>query len=150
MTQSFVCLHVHVVFSTKNRQPFITDDLAPRLYDYMGGVVSNRGGKLLTAGGVADHVHLLISLHKEMAMSEFVRIVKSNSSKWIHETFAELKSFAWQTGYGAFGVSFSDLARVKRYIANQQEHHRRQTFKEEFLELLRRHDMEFDERYLWD
>ncbi|MDA0835739.1 MAG: transposase [Planctomycetota bacterium] len=144
MAQSFVSLHVHVDFSTKNQHPFITDDLGPILYDYIDGV-ANHGGRLLTAGGIADHTHLLISLHKEMAMSEFVRFVKANSSKWVHETFHDLQSFAWRTGYGAFVVSFSDFSRVKRYIANQQQHHRRQTFQQEFLELLNRHEMQYDE-----
>ncbi len=150
MPQSFVSLHVHIVFSTKNRQPFIADEIAPRLYDYIGGVVSNHGGALVASGGMPDHVHLLVSLSKELSISELVRFIKSNSSKWVHETFSDLQLFAWQTGYGAFAVSFSNLDAVKTYIANQKEHHRVHSFQDEFRELLRRHHIEFDERYLWE
>ena len=150
MPQSFASLHVHIIFSTKNRQPSITDDLQPRLYEYLGGIVRAGGGRLLAAGGMPDHVHLLVSSSKQVALADAVRTIKSNTSKWIHETFPTQHDFAWQAGYGAFSVSFSNLDAVKRYIANQAEHHRKTTFREEFVALLRRHDIEFDERYLWD
>ena len=150
MPQSFTSLHVHVVFSTKNRAPLITPDLQPRLYEYLGGILRSQGCRLLAAGGTPDHVHLLVSLSKQMSVSEAVRLIKSNASKWVHETFPERRDFAWQAGYGAFTVSFSNLERVKHYLAHQAEHHRTRTFQEEFVALLRRHRIEFDERYLWD
>ena len=150
MPQSFVSLHFHIVFSTKNRKPFITDDLQARLHEYLGGIVRADAGRLLAAGGMPDHIHLLISLSKQIALADAVRTIKSNSSKWIHETFPTQVDFAWQAGYGAFAVSFSNLDAVKRYIANQAEHHRKRTFREEFVALLERHEIEFDERYLWN
>ena len=150
MPQSFVCLNCHMVFSTKNRVPLIQPDWAPRLYDYVGGIVRGQCGRLLAAGGMPDHVHLAVSLDKKVAVADALRLIKTNSSRWVHETFPALRHFAWQTGYGAFGVSYSDLDRVKQYIAKQQEHHRARTFKEEFLALLKRHQIEYDERYIWD
>jgi len=150
MPQSFVCLNCHVVFSTKNRVPLIHPDLAPRLYSYIGGIVENAGGRLAAAGGMPDHVHLVVSLGKMMSAADTVRVIKSNSSGWIHDTFPEMRHFAWQTGYAAFAVSYSNLEQVRRYIANQQEHHRVRTFKEEFIALLKRHHIEYDERYIWN
>jgi len=150
MPQSFICLNCHIVFSTKNRVPLIDPELAPRLYGYIGGVVQNMRGSLIAAGGMPDHIHLIISLGKTMATAGTVRSVKSNSSGWIHDTFPDMHQFAWQTGYGAFAVSYSNLDHVRDYVANQQEHHRARTFKEEFLALLKRHNIEYDERYIWD
>jgi len=121
-----------------------------RLYEYTAGILRETGGKLITAGGMPDHVHLLVSLGKQKALADAVRDVKANSSRWIHETFENLRGFAWQTGYGAFAVSYSNIDDVKRYIANQKDHHRVRTFKEEFLAFLKRHDIEYDERYIWD
>jgi len=148
--QSFACMHCHIVFSTKNRQPLIMADTAPRLYEYIGGILRNTGSRLIAAGGMPDHVHLMVSLGKLASLADSVRDVKSNCSRWIHETFAGLRGFAWQSGYGGFAVSYSNLDEVQRYIANQQEHHRTHTFKEEFLAFLKRHNMEYDERYIWD
>jgi REP element-mobilizing transposase RayT len=150
MPQSFACLHYHLVFSTKDRVPSITEDIAPRLYEYIGGILRAEKGRLLAAGGMPDHVHLLASLSKEMSVSDALRIIKANSSGWIHDTFPDERQFAWQAGYGAFAVSYSNLDSVKQYIARQAEHHRVKTFQEEFVEFLRRHEIEFDERYLWD
>jgi REP element-mobilizing transposase RayT len=96
--QSFTCLHFHLIFSTKGRAPFITPDLQPRLYDYLGGILRGQNGCLLAAGGMPDHVHLLARLSKEMSVSEALRLLKANSSKWIHESFPELRAFAWQAG----------------------------------------------------
>jgi REP-associated tyrosine transposase len=150
MPQSLACLQVHFVFSTKNRLPVITPELAPRLYSYIGGIVRDAKCVLLCAGGMPDHVHLLISMSREMSASEMMRLVKANSSKWVHETFAEINSFAWQTGYGAFSVSFSMTDVVKGYIARQEEHHGNQSFQDEYRALLRKHEVPFDERYVWD
>jgi putative transposase len=150
MPQSFTCLHYHLIFSTKNRLPAIAPDLQTRLYDYIGGILRSEKSVLLAAGGMPDHVHLLCSLSKELAIAEALRLIKSNSSKWIHETFPEHRTFAWQAGYGAFAVSYSHLDSVKRYIARQAAHHRRTTFQEELVAFLRKHNLPFDERYLWE
>lgn len=125
MPQSFVSLHVHIVFATKNRVPLISADFQPRLYEYIGGIVRAQGCSLTAAGGMPDHVHLLVSLSKEASVAEIVRLIKANSSKWIHETFPDKRDFRWQTGYGAFAVSFSNLETLNRYIADQGEHHRK-------------------------
>jgi REP-associated tyrosine transposase len=150
MPQSFACLHYHFIFSTKNRQPFITPDLEPRLFEYIGGTLRANKSVLLAAGGMRDHLHLLVGLSKELSVSEVMRIVKAESSKWIHEKIAGLDLFAWQAGYGAFTVSYSNINAVKLYFANQKDHHRTTTFKEEFVEFLVRHEIDYDEGYLWE
>ena len=150
MPQSFVSLHVHIVFSTKNRAPMIDDDLQSRLFEYAGGILRGCDSALIAAGGMPDHVHLLCSLGKQSSIADIVRSVKSNSSKWIHETFDHKKQFAWQSGYGAFAVSFSNIEDVRRYLANQAEHHARWSFRDELRALLERHEIEYDERYIWD
>ena len=150
MPQSFTCLHVHFIFSTKDRVPLITSDLQPRLFEYIGGIFRAEKSRLVAAGGMPDHVHLLASLSKELAVSDAMRIVKANSSGWIHDQFPDKRHFGWQAGYGAFAVSYSNLESVKQYIARQAEHHRVKTFQEEFIEFLKRHDIEYDERYLWE
>jgi putative transposase len=150
MPQSFASLHCHLIYSTKNRVPLITGDIQPRLYGYWGGICQEQGNRLIAAGGTANHVHLLVSLSRDASVAEVVRDLKANSSKWIHETFPASRDFAWQTGYAAFAVSFSNIDQVKKYLARQAEHHRKQTFQEEFVAFLRRHHIEYDERYLWE
>jgi REP element-mobilizing transposase RayT len=150
MPQSFVRMSCHVIFSTKNREPLIPGDFAKQLYEYVGGTCRAKGNTLVAAGGTADHVHLLVSLGKQASVADTVRDIKSSSSAWIHETCPNLRGFAWQTGYAAFAVSHSNLGEVKKYIAGQQEHHRVHTFQEEFLAFLDRHQIEHDERYIWD
>jgi REP element-mobilizing transposase RayT len=148
--QSLASIYLHVVFSTKNREPFIHPDLAPRLYQYLVGTALGNGTKLLDAGGMPDHVHLLVSFGREITVAELVRTLKAGSSRWIHDTFPDSAGFAWQTGYGAFSVGFPNLDGVRGYIARQAEHHRTRTFQEEFRELLTRAGLEWDERYVWD
>jgi len=150
MPQSFASLHHHLIFSTKARAPLLVGDFPIRLYAYIGGIARNEQGTLVAAGGMPDHIHLLVSLSRESSVSDVVRQIKSSSSRWIHETIPELRGFAWQAGYAAFAVSYSHLETVKRYIATQTDHHRNVTFQEEFLAFLRRHDLDFEERYLWD
>ncbi len=128
----------------------MTKELHPRLGKYIAGILRNIGCRLITAGGVADHIHLLVSLSKQASVSDTVRDMKSNSSGWVHKTYPALQGFAWQVGYGAFAVSHWDLEEVKRYIANQVEHHTTMTFKEEFISFLEKHDLEYNERYLWE
>jgi REP element-mobilizing transposase RayT len=150
MGQSFGALYFHVIFSTKNRAPLISAELQPALFAYMGGVMKNTKNVLLAAGGVADHVHLLLSLHRDVAVSEADRLLKANSSKWVHDTYPTQGEFAWQNGYGAFSVSYSLLDSVKIYLARQEEHHRHTNFQHEFIKFLNVHDIEYDEQYLWD
>lgn len=138
---------IHVVFSTKDREAWIDSVWADHLYGYIGGIVRDEGGMLLAAGGVADHVHLLIGLKPDVAMSDMMREVKSRSSKWVHAEFE--KRFAWQEGYAAFSVSASMVDVVRGYIARQEERHRKSDFKSELLEFLRAHGVEFDERYVF-
>jgi REP element-mobilizing transposase RayT len=150
MPQSFASLHVHIVFSTKHRQPFLDSELRPRLFEYVGGIARQHECALIAAGGTADHVHLLASLGRSISIADAVRVIKTNSSGWIHTEFKELRDFQWQQGYGAFAVSFSNLDAVKQYLASQEEHHRKRSYQDEFRELLRRHGLEWDERYVWD
>jgi putative transposase len=148
MPQSLGALYFHLVFSTKHREPWIGPDLQSRLYEYLGGILRAQKSVLLAAGGMPDHVHLLVSLSRELSIAETIRLIKANSSKWVHETFPAQGRFAWQAGYGAFSVSCTNLA--DGYIASQAEHHRARTFQEEFRAFLRRHGLEWDERYVWD
>ena len=150
MPQSFAALYCHVIFSTKHREPLISRELQPRLFAYLGGGLRDEGNALLAAGGMPDHVHLLASLSGQTSVAEAVRLVKANSSGWVHQTFPELRGFAWQNGYAAFSLSASAMTAVKRYLAGQEEHHRRRTFQEEFVEFLKRHEIEYDEHYLWE
>jgi putative transposase len=148
MAGSFVSLHYHLAFSTKDRLPQITDDLRERLWAYMAGIARQERGVALCIGGTDDHVHLLVSLHQDIAPADFVRVVKSNSSRWVHETYPG-RPFAWQEGYGAFSVSYMGSQAIRRYIAGQAEHHREKSFQEEFIEFLERHCIAYDARYIW-
>jgi REP element-mobilizing transposase RayT len=150
MPGTYSQLLLHVVFATKGRTPWITADLAERLYAYMGGIIRAEQGVLYAVGGVEDHVHLFIRWSPDGSISDLMRTVKSRSSKWVHDTFPALSAFAWQEGYGVFSVSPSQEVVVKRYIAGQAEHHKKEDFKSEFLKLLGAHDIEFDERYVFD
>jgi REP element-mobilizing transposase RayT len=147
MPHTFTNLLAHVVFSTKDRLPLINAEAQPRLHSYMGGILRELKVTPLIVNGVADHVHMLVGLPPAASVSDTLRILKTNSSRWMHETYG--KPFAWQSGYGAFSVSQSNLAAVREYIARQEEHHRRMNFKEEFVSLLRRHNVEFDELQVW-
>ena len=139
-TQSYF----HTVFSTKQRAGLITPDLEARLYPFLGGIVRDLRCTPLAINGMPDHVHLLVHYRPDLSHSDLIRHVKARSSKWIHETFPNLGHFSWQEGYGGFTVSQSAVARVQEYIDGQKEHHRLQDFKTEFLELLRKHGIEFD------
>jgi REP element-mobilizing transposase RayT len=141
---------LHAVFSTKNRQQWITEDVANRLYPFIGGIVRAEKGVLYDIGGIANHIHMYLRWRPDQSVSDLMRTVKALSSKWVHETFASHKSFAWQEGYSVFSVSKSQEPGVRAYIANQASHHRRQDFRRELLELLRRHGIEFDEKYVFD
>jgi REP element-mobilizing transposase RayT len=146
---SYISSYFHCVFSTKERRPFITPELHERLWPFLGGIARQNKMKAVEIGGVEDHVHILLSLPSTMAVSKAVQLIKGGSSKWVHETFPELRVFAWQEEYGAFSVSMSQLDKTIAYIKGQPEHHRKLTFQEEFLALLKKHRIEYDERYLW-
>ncbi|HVJ84241.1 MAG TPA: IS200/IS605 family transposase [Caulifigura sp.] len=150
MPGTYSQLLLHVVFSTKHRQNWLTSEIAPRMYSYLGGIVRSEKCALLAIGGVADHVHLYLRWRPEVSISELMRTLKSRSSRWLHDEFTHLSHFAWQEGYGAFTVSKSQEAAVKNYIARQAEHHRAIDFKSELVDLLKRHDIEYDERYIFE
>jgi putative transposase len=149
MPHSFVSLLVHIIFSTKNRLPQLSPELAARLFPYMGGIIKERNSAALIINGPADHVHLLLSVPPTESLSDLLRTVKTNTSRWVHEQFPASRGFGWQAGYAAFTVSGSRAAAVKHYIAGQQEHHRRISFQGEFLLFLRKHGVAYDERDLW-
>ena len=148
MPATHTSLHCHIVFSTKDRHPFIADAWRGRLHEYLGGLIRAAEAIPEAVGGTADHVHLLVGLRATHALATLVQDVKQASSHWIHETIA-VKNFAWQPGYGAFTVSVSNCAAVREYIANQIEHHRTKTFQEEYVTFLNKHDVAYDEKYLW-
>lgn len=150
MPQSFARIYIHLIFSTKKRELWIDDAWAPRLFEYFGGILNQRGHDLLAAGGIEDHVHLLISISREASISEIVRDLKSISTNWVHDAIPDQIRFAWQAGYAAFSVSHSALNEVKRYFHSQREHHRKRSFQEELIAFLEKHDIEYDTRYLWD
>lgn len=141
---------LHIVFSTKHRKPLISLDIADRLYPYMGGIVRAEQGILHAIGGVEDHIHMYIRWRPSVAISDLMRTVKTRSSKWIHDTFPSLSEFAWQEGYSVFSVSKSQETNVKAYIASQAQHHKSEGFKSELLRMLHLHQIEFDERYVFD
>jgi putative transposase len=147
---SYVSSYSHCVFSTKDRRPFITGDVRERLWPFLGGIARANKMKALSIGGVADHVHMLLSLPATMPIAKAMQLIKGGSSKWVHETLTDQRLFAWQIKYGAFSVSVSQLDKIIKYIENQESHHRKLTFQEEFIALLRKHNIEYDERYLWE
>jgi len=149
MGHTYANLVVHAVFSTKQRQPLIHDSFRPRLLAYLSGIARNEFRGALSVGGTKDHVHGLLVLAPNTCIADAMRKWKASSSRWIHETFPEEADFAWQEGYGAFSVSRSHVARVADYIAKQAEHHRKMTFEDEFVRLLKRHGIEYDPRYVW-
>ena len=145
---SYVASYFHCVFGTKERRPLIPPSLEARLWPYLGGIATENNIKPLAIGGVADHVHILISLPSTTAISKAVQLLKGGSSKWIHDTFPEHATFAWGEKYAAFSVSVSQLDTVAAYIRSQPKHHRTTTFTEEFLSLLKKHLISYDEKYL--
>jgi putative transposase len=146
---SYISAYFHCVFSTKARRLFITPELRERLWPFLGGIARQNKMKAVEIGGVEDHVHILLSLPSTMAISQALQLIKGGSSKWVHERFPEHREFAWQEEYGAFSVSVSQLDKTIEYIKGQAAHHRKMTFQEEFLALLKKHRIEYDERYLW-
>ena len=150
MAHTYSELLSHVICSTKGRAASIDDELRPRLHSYIGGIIGELGGTAIGVGGTADHVHVLLRLPPSVSIADAMRVVKTNSSRWVHETSPNLRSFTWQTGHGAFSVSESNRQTVSDYIGNQEEHHRRTSFQEEYLAFLQRHRVDYDERFVFD
>ena len=152
MSQSLSRVILHITFSTKNRTPWLRDEtLRTELYAYMATVLrDNVDSPAIIINGIEDHIHLLVILSRKYAIMDVLKEAKTETSKWIKRQLAGNPEFSWQGGYGVFSVSESNVPTVKRYIQNQEEHHRRMTFQEEFRELCRRHGIELDERYAWD
>lgn len=148
MPHSYTCLVYHIVFGTKHCRPWIRADVAPRLHAYMAGILKNLDGRPILIGGVTDHVHVLTILSQKRAVDDVLDSLKSNSSRWVHDNFRDLALFDWQKGYGGFTVSIRGVEAVKRYIANQEEHHRNVTFQEEYRDFLTQHGVKLDERFL--
>jgi len=148
MSQSYTNLLYHIIFSTKDRKPLITEQYQPRLYEYIGGIIRGTGGISLGIDGTEDHVHVLAKLRPDRALSDVLRDLKANATGWMHDVFPVLKGFSWQRGYGAFTVSYSNVDEVRNYIARQKEHHQRISFRDEFIQFLKANGIEYDERYL--
>lgn len=149
MANTFTSLHYHIIFSTKNRKPWITPHIEQRVWEYLGGIARENQMIALQVGGVEDHIHLVVGMKPTMAPAKSVQLLKGVSSAWIHQQFPALSGFEWQDGYGAFTVSKSNLAEVIEYIQKQREHHQKLSFQDEFRSLLNRHGIEYDERYVW-
>jgi putative transposase len=150
MAGTFSDLLFHIVFSAKIRIALIDGTLQQDLYQYIGAIIRNQNGVLIEIGGMSDHVHLLVRLKPTHCIADFVRKFKSSSSKWVNEEKWKLRKFGWQDGYGAFTVSRSQAPRLVEYIQHQREHHQRFDSQHEFIELLNKHEVEYDERYIWD
>ena len=151
MPQSLVQVYVHVVFSTKHRAPFLADkEFQQRTHRYLAGICKNLNCPALIVGGVEDHVHILCRLGKTTDISELVRDLKRDSSKWVKDEQSNLNEFHWQQGYSAFSISPSHIDALMSYIANQEEHHRQESFQDEFRRLCKKFGLEIDERYVWD
>ena len=141
---------IHLIFSTKHREPFITPKIEPELHPYMATIFRGQKSPSLAINGTTDHVHILFSLSRVITIAALVEEVKTESSKWIKTKGPEFKNFHWQKGYGGFSIGQSQVPAVKRYISRQKEHHRRVTFQEEYRKFLKSYGIEYDERYLWD
>ena len=150
MATTYTKLLYHIIFSTKRREPLVTDGLRDDLYSYIGGIIRKKNGMLEQIGGMPVHLHVLVRIRPDMSVSEIVRLVKANSSKWANERPDSRGRFGWQEEYAAFTVSSSQLPAIRSYVRQQADHHRNRTFQEEYLEFLRRHEIEFDEAYIWD
>ena len=147
---TFTKLNYHIVFATKRRSPLIIGELQTRLYEYLGGIIRAKSGHLVEVGGVADHIHLLAQLSPKFAISDVIRDIKGSSSAWVNAEKLSQQHFEWQKGYGAFTVSYSSCGSVQNYIRNQEEHHRRRSFEEEYIDFLERHQITFERRYLFE
>ena len=149
MANSFLSLQVHVVFSTKNRERWISPQVECEVWAYLSGIIKNQGGKALQIGGIEDHVHLLLAMPATLALSNLVKSIKGDSSKWISQTWPSMREFRWQDGYGAFAVGQSQIADTIFYIKNQRQHHQRKSFEEEYKAFLKVHGIEAEDKYIF-
>ena len=150
MANTYTSLHYHVIFSTKNREPLLRDEVEERVWSYLGGIARENAMKAVMIGGIENHVHLLLGIPPTLAVSKAVQLIKGGSSVWIKETFPGLRNFGWQDGYGAYSVSKSQLSEVTDYIRGQRAHHRVKSFEEEYRAFLDKHEIQYDERYVFD
>jgi len=150
MGQSLVKNYVHIIFSTKHREPLILPQIEDELYKYLGGICKQMECTSIRIGGYLDHVHILCMLSKKIALMKLLEEMKSHSSKWMKTKGIMFKNFYWQNGYGAFSVNPAQVDRVIAYIENQKEHHKKKTFQNEYKAFLTRYQVEYDERYIWD
>jgi REP element-mobilizing transposase RayT len=149
MAQSLSAIYIHATWSTKDRVPFLRDaKLRTRMFEYIGGVSTNHGCTPIILGGIEDHVHILARIARTISIADWIKEMKRASSAWVKDP--TVHKFQWQSGYGAFSVSHSNIARVEQYIANQESHHQKQTFQDELRELLQKHGIEWDEKCVWD
>ena len=150
MPQSLSKVIVHIVFSTKDREPWLDENVRPRMHAYLATICRDLGAEFVHVGGVADHVHIITTLPRTLSQAQLIEHTKKTSSKWIKAINTRYRGFSWQRGYGAFSASPSQLETVVQYVDSQLEHHRTRTFQEEYREILRKHRVDFDERYVWD
>jgi putative transposase len=150
MGQSLVQNYLHIIFSTKNRQPLINKIVEPELHAYLAGICNRLECPTIKIGGFTDHIHIICKLSKKIPLTKLMEEIKSHSSKWIKTKGGEFKDFYWQDGYGAFSVNPSQVNAVIDYIAKQHEHHRNKTFQDEYRAFLKKYDVEYDERYVWN
>jgi len=150
MPQSLSRVIVHIIFSTKDREPWLGLDVRPRVHAYLATICRDLGAEVVRVGGIADHVHIVTTLPRTVSQAQLIEQIKKVSSKWIKKLDARYRGFFWQRGYGTFSVSPSQLEAVMQYIDTQHEHHGTRTFQEEYRELLHKHGLDFDERYVWD
>jgi len=150
MANTYSSLFYHIVFSTKHRQNIIRQEIENRVWAYLGGIARKHKMTAILIGGVENHIHALIMAPTLIAPSQIAQWLKGDSSKWIHTEFSDLKNFAWQDGYGAFSVSKSNVANVVEYTKNQREHHQKEAFENEYLKLMKLHEVDFEEKYLFD
>jgi len=148
MSHTFTSLLTHVVFSTSERRPLLSDAIRPDAHAYLGGILRQLRAVPIAIGGTSDHVHLLMRLPADVPLADCLCVVKTNSSRWIKERWPERRRFSWQAGYGAFSVSEASRGAVIRYIQDQEQHHQRISFQDEFLALLKKHEIELDQRYV--
>ena len=150
MPQSLSSILIHLIFSTKNREPFLTPEIDAELYAYMAAIFKAMKSPALIINGTTDHLHTLFSLSRVATIADLVEEVKTESSKWIKRKGIQFRDFYWQSGYGSFSIGQSQVSTVKRYIGRQKQHHRRVTFQDEYRKFLKAYDVEYDERYVWD
>lgn len=150
MPQSLVENYIHIVFSTKRRYPFIDEQIKSELFSYLAGICKNKESYPIVVGGHVDHIHILCLLSRKIALMSLVEELKSHSSKWIKSKGKQYENFYWQNGYGGFSVKHSDVDIVTNYIKKQEEHHKKEPFKNEYMNFLNKYNVEYDERYVWD